>query len=386
VVLEKLDGLDELAFSKPDSNTHRTFSELYRAYLAAGLAQPRHHLTRCAWQVRHTMKDKHMLLKQDLSIAGVLFAVSGLISAGTGCAVEAGTADVTQDRTESVASAHSELLTDPTGTIQVVIRQCAIQSFSGGLHSTSCTVPSDFVMIGGGGQVVGQPVPGALLQASEPAGSSVWYIQAKDHVVGSSYQLQAAVVGLKLAGVSQSALQSLVTITQTVATPAGHSTTAFAFPPAGHVVLGGGALATSPGGQQLLSGTAPYPTSTGSVPSAWVASAKDHVVSDIGNVKAFVISIPACPPGFGACLTSKVVRATSPSGGGYRSITMSSTSLVTGFGATADYGAGAGRLLTAIWPTDLAFGNESTLFVNSKDHQIASPGTTTGFQITLSRI
>jgi len=304
--------------------------------------------------------------------------IAGMLAL-TGCSAEVG-----GDASEEVSRTEQQkLITDPTGTIQIAINTCSAVSFSGGVHSVSCPAPSGFVLIGGGGQVVGQPEPGALLQASYPVGQS-WLVRAKDHVHPSGYQLQAAAIGLKLSGVSQSDLQAMVSVTTDAGTPAGHLNFAQASPPSGNIVLGGGAQATSAGGQQLLFGSAPVLNSQSQV-IGWSAASKDHVVSDIGNARSYVISIPACPAGFGGhCLLSYATHPNSTTGTGYRPVTTPGTLVLSGAGAWANH-TGAGRLLTAIMPIDQGFGNNNQVFANSKDHEVLDSGSTTADYVYLVR-
>jgi hypothetical protein len=118
------------------------------------------------------------------------------------------------DEPDDVVESQTQLISDPTGLITVSITQCAaVSAPNGGVLAVGCPVDPKFVLVGGGGQVVGEPEPGALLQMSRPNRSS-WVVQAKDHVHPGPFQLQAAAIGLQLTGVSQADLASMVTVTR----------------------------------------------------------------------------------------------------------------------------------------------------------------------------
>lgn len=298
---------------------------------------------------------------------------------------------------ESVHETEQRLV-DPTGKITTIIRPGVPVGESTGTHEITAIaaslIPSDFVMVGGGGRVQFRPQPGVLLQATKPNGTDSWTVRAKDHiVVQDSWTFQAAVVGLKLAGISAAALRSMIKVESGVAgIPAAMSSINVMASPDGsvpRVVIGGGAECLSPLGFQLLVASQPSPPGTGSTPTGWTASCKDHGVSDPGTAKAWVISLPACPPGLGACLKSTVTASSgSPAGGGYQFDSFNATAAVLGFGGSANFNLGdPGRLLTAIWPQEggaIDPPNISNIFVDSKDHVFPSNGTASIYELTLS--
>ncbi len=287
-----------------------------------------------------------------------------------------------ENEADVLVGTQSRLMTDDSGLVTVAITQCAPVSFPGGFGSTSCPVAPGFVLVGGGARVVGEPEPGALLQASRPNGQS-WFAQAKDHVHPCAFQLQAASIGLKLQGISQSALQAMVTVTVKNSGTPSHHPSVLLDPPVldNRVVttLGGGASVHDLGGQQLLTQSV-LNNGNGSIQS-WTAASKDHEIAYLDTVDGYIITMPTCPVGLahGACLsTFSELASSSPFRGGYNPVTLTTNHTDTGLapfvgvGGQAAYNVGgsAGRLLTAIWPTDVGDGINNTLLVDSKDHDL----------------
>jgi len=281
-----------------------------------------------------------------------------------------------------VAEAQSQLLTDPSGTITIQIKKCPAVAFAGGTAQLTCGVDPGFVIAGGGAEILGTPQPGALLTASYPNGNFAWTVRAKDHVHPSSFTLQATAIGLKLSGVSAATLSSLMFISTQTAPQPGHLTNAFNLNlPPGFVAIGGGASITSPGGNQLLFTSEPFGSPSGLF--GWRAGSKDHVISDVGSAVAYLITIPECPVGFvGGCLAVSVLATPDTAvGAGYQSISRTQVGLVSSVGGRSGFN-GAGRLLTALAPTDLGNGS-SSVFVRSKDHEVVDTGFLEAEQVTL---
>jgi hypothetical protein len=315
---------------------------------------------------------------------------------GTGCGAQ-------PDDVGSVAVTTQAVLSDPTGTIHVTIGACSPVSFSGGSQSLSCTwnsggVPTSalgLVTVGGGGQVVGEPVPGALLQASLPRASDGanaapgwWIFGAKDHAHPSAFQLQMAVIGLQIQSVDARVLHSLVKVRQARSPSGQHVPTATAMALPGEVVLSGGGWCIGQSqslvqSQQLMWASTPFPQTGESTPTGWTVSCKDHEYSDPGYAEAFVVVMPRCLPS-GLCFASKTLASpNSVAGGGYRPLEMSGNGAITGVGARTSWRGAGGRMLTSIFPYESTTGG--MLHADSKDHDIATPGYTAGYMIALSR-
>jgi hypothetical protein len=299
------------------------------------------------------------------------------------CVAGCGAINEAENEPEKLGESQSLLLTDPTGLITVSINQCGPAGFPGGIGIVSCPVTPGYVLIGGGGGVVGEPVPGALLQASKPLGQA-WYVQAKDHVHPSAYQLQAESIGLKLQGISQSALQAMVNVTVTnFGTPSHKPQSFLNITNTNLVLLSGGAAVHNLSGQQLLVASQPGFNTDGST-NGWFAISKDHEIPFLDTVDLYTITMPRCPPGFvGQCLNTRVNEFDSTDGTGYRPATGTATGPVSAVGAGAIY-TSPGRLLTAM--AIGTSGNQSTIQVDSKDHDLFDDGFTRGFYVSLFQV
>lgn len=306
----------------------------------------------------------------------------------TGC-----TAAVDDPVVEPIDETHSAVQWNSGLTISVSIATNSGSSSGAGVIGSSPNVATfGYALVGGGGGVVGEPVPGALLRDSHPdrnATGQFWDMAIMPHLHPAPFSYQISSIGMKLVGVTADALSSMVTITQATGT-ASHKSSVTAFAPAGHVVLGGGATAPSisdqTGEEQLLVASIPHsgPTTL----DGWTATSKDHEVSYIDSVTAYVISIPRCPPGFtGGCLQSKALGFASSTGGGYRPVSATLISgingVVTGLGGKAVY-AGPGRMLTNMSAQEVVSTNEVNIHADSKDADLADPGGTFVYAVVLN--
>lgn len=262
--------------------------------------------------------------------------------------------------------------TDASGTLTVRIKQCEWSPKLG--HPTaSCTVDSDFVLVGGGAEVEGSASPGALLWQSAPdlkITTTTWLAASKDHVIAYPHRVRAYAIGLKIAGVLATTLQQAVTIVPVRSSPA-HHPSATASVPAGYALVGGGATANWSGQGLLL--TSSYPSG-----SSWIADAKDHVGQEIGTVTSYAIGISlSMIAGFGA--VSNQYGYSVQTGYGFPVVAGPGGRVVTSVGGLAQYN-GQGRLLTALVPISGTSGMSV-----SKDHVSADSGFTTAYVISLGR-
>src|SRR5918992_3289786 len=181
--------------------------------------------------------------------------------------------------------------TDASG--EVIVRVYTGPWVYGQHNTTSVSVDTDFVLVGGGAMIsqwqneddlLGQP--GALLTKSYPTSNfTTWHAASKDHGTAYPHYLRAYAIGMRLSGVSSVQLRDyMIFVPQT--SSAGHHPTAVASVPPGYLLLGGGARANGTPQRGLLL-TASYPYSS----HEWVASAKDHHFSEMGTVDAFAIGI-----------------------------------------------------------------------------------------------
>lgn len=134
--------------------------------------------------------------------------------------------------------AGASCVTKTLGNITVRYYTCG-WSGSGQRNSATCTVDSDFVLVGGGAEIKDNGEPGALLTASYPEGDSR-IARSKDHIRAYPHQTRAYAIGLRLAGLNKANLQkSVKTVLKAVGPTAHPSATIVA--PAGELILSGGA-------------------------------------------------------------------------------------------------------------------------------------------------
>ncbi|RYZ01620.1 MAG: hypothetical protein EOO73_34890 [Myxococcales bacterium] len=302
---------------------------------------------------------------------------SAVLAQVTGCALDTG-----ESGEEDVSSVQLGLALCPTGAACVTksLGNLTVRYYTCGWSSlgqrnkATCTVDSDFVLVGGGAEIADDGAPGALLTGSYPSGES-WIARSKDHEQAYPHRTRAYAIGLRIAGLSKSALQQSVktksfSSTGTVA----HPSISY-FPPSNELILSGGAWTTYTGAGQLLTKSNRSSGGTG-----WVAASKDHVTSDPGGVDVYVTTILKRPIGTTIDLaTDQATSESLSSGGGYRSTTSISvdSSFVTGIGASDS---GANRLLTDAYPSSSARGGGT---VTTKDHMTPASGAA---QLTLVRL
>lgn len=293
-----------------------------------------------------------------------------------GCAFDAQSDEAGQENlgreSEQLAACPSgaSCVTTALGNLTVRYYTCS-WSGSTARNRKACTVDSDFVLVGGGAEIRDDGQPGALLTGSYPDGDS-WWAESKDHVASYPHRTRAYAIGLRLAGLTKSQLQQSVTTVARAMGPTAHPSIKFV-PPAGQLILSGGAQTQYVGSGQLLT------TSTLSG-TGWIAASKDHVQSDPGYVTVYVTTIKDRPTGSSIRLaTDYTVSQSISSGGGYRSVTTINVddSLVTGIGAAA---IGTNRLLTDAFPVSQARGGGT---VNTKDHVTPANGSA---ELTLARL
>ena len=305
-----------------------------------------------------------------------IFAVgSGLVLTalavfgGAGCAVST-------DSSENVGSAQQALTStdyfDAAGLVQIRVKTC---DWTAALEHpvTTCSVDPGFVLVGGGAEVEGSASGGGLLTHSFPANKATWVAASKDHVVAFSHRLRAYAVGMALSGMDSTTLSNLVTINSGTS-GASHAPSIEVAAPDFNILLSGGATANYQGAGQLL--TDSHPASDNA--NAWVAASKDHQVSDVSTVTAYVISVPVClnnqwPNGSCLNVTSPSNSTFVSTGYGLATVNTPAGWAPLGVGGRARW-SGAGRLLTDLFPTNSVGGPGATAY--SKDHDIVEGNTT----------
>jgi hypothetical protein len=146
--------------------------------------------------------------------------------------------------------------------------------------SASVSVPSGYVMTGGGAQV-NWTGNGNLLTASFPSSRSTWEARSKDHVHPDPASITAYVIGIKARnGASGPRMIMVSGNTGTAAHPSGSVSVGFPFK-----VSGGGAIDRWTGAGNLL--TAIYPSGA----NQWSAAGKDHEISDPASLTIYAIGL-----------------------------------------------------------------------------------------------
>lgn len=309
---------------------------------------------------------------------GVRLAVSALVlGAASGCSVEA--AEVGED--ESVASQaqalRRDLFYDSTRRIEIQVKTCGWSTLAQ-VPSATCTVDAGYVLVGGGAEVEGEAAGGGLLTHSGPANTFYWAAASKAHITPLWHRIRAYAVGMKLSGMSEATLRSLVTITRRTSAVSSRPTASVSIP-YGHVLLSGGAFVTANGPGMLL--TESYPTGG---TSQWTASAKDHQAPDAGTVTTSVLSIPECLNdqwAGGGCLLTSILHNNSPASSGYHveNVTLTGGGAPVGAGARARWSL-HGRYLTDLHASvgvGLYDGKlRAVAWAYSKDHNLAESNVT----------
>jgi hypothetical protein len=312
------------------------------------------------------------ITRSNRALSTCIFIAGCWLSAG--CGVDVDLSESTVDQSISGD------FVDSSGTVTVRIKECPPTGFGEHLTAT-CTVDSNFVLIGGGADVVGEGNPGALLTASYPDSSlTTWIASSKDHGLVFYHQLRTYAIGLQLAGVSATTLRNYMYFTSGSSPFASERPSSTAQLPPGYKLLGGGAIANYTGPGLLLTSSRPDGFQ-------WVAEAKDHKYGESGTVTTYAIGITSGTiPGFGSLDTLSTSAPTwAPTGYGTASIATPSGWVLASVGANAQYN-GAGRLLTDMIPFVDAPSNSSMgAMIRSKDHILADSGYTTAYLIAIRK-
>lgn len=275
---------------------------------------------------------------------------------------------------ERVSALSTWSYTDGSGLVRIRVTQCDWSSFAQA-PSVTCAVDPAYALVGGGAEVEGTAPGGGLLTESRPdLTNQRWVARSKDHGVSHVHRIRAYAVGMQLVGVSLASLRSQIHVkSETSGGPVNGPGILVTVPP-GEILLGGGAKALYSGAGQLLYASAPG----GGSSQYWLAFSHDHQFSDPGWVVGYLVSIPACPTGFGRCLAAGLYNWNGPSGGGYQSSGISAASpwAVTSVGAIAQAPNGGNRFLTDSFPTMAGSGGVTAW---SKDHNVPVTGFTTAY-------
>jgi hypothetical protein len=231
-----------------------------------------------------------------------------------------------------------------------------------------CPVPTEYVLIGGGGRVF-YTAQGAMLWESRPFDNLNWVASSKDHLVSDRHVLHTFAVGLRLMktdGTFMSRDELLTHVSYgAVTSNVGQTPSANCTVPLGQTVIGGGARSNwqdTPGAVgQLLTASLPSNTTT------WFGQSKDHLTPDPASLNTYCIGIDQA---------TAVTFASGGVGTATNNVTDAPRSVVACYGGQATWNGTKGRLLFRMGPDDVTI---RTFVTQSKDHLEADSGNTTAW-------
>ncbi|GAA4804451.1 M4 family metallopeptidase [Lysobacter hankyongensis] len=238
-------------------------------------------------------------------------------------------------------------------------------------HNTdfAVTVPSDYVVIGGGGEGKENP-QGNLLTASYPnSGLTAWLVSTKDHVNPDPVRVRAWAIGLKVAGMSAAQVRSSLNVSTATSAFVAHPDIT-ANLPGGYVLVGGGFKVNWSGSGNIA--TASAPSGTG-----WRVRSKDHYVSSPATAQAFAIGFPASVAGIGTFASTVNSALSGVAAHPTTTASLAGGYALTGCGAFVNW-SGNGNVLWKIRPLSPA-----GCSVASKDHIQSSAASIYGYAIGL---
>ena len=258
--------------------------------------------------------------------------------------------------------------TDASGKITIAVFERYSSTTAGQNTDFAVTVPSDYVVIGGGGEGKENP-SGNLLTASYPnAGLTAWLVSTKDHINADPVRVRGWAIGLKIAGLTPAQVRSNLAVgTATSSLAAWPDVTATI--PAGYVLVGGGIKVNWSGAGNLATASAP------SGANGWRVRSKDHQVSSPATAQAYAIGLSSSIAGVGTI--SNVVNGGTSAVAAHPSYTatLSAGYALSGCGAFVNW-TGNGNLLWQIKPA-----SATTCTASSKDHNLSAPSSISGYTI-----
>lgn len=215
------------------------------------------------------------------------------------------------------------------------------------IHDMVVSVPSDYVVIGGG--VRGNFNPGNFIVSSYPNSSLTgWVVSTKDHIYASTTPITGYAIGLKVNGLTAAQLKSYITRDYQGSDYDRFSTISSS---TGLLTLSGGADINWTGWGGLLYQSYPTYNSSGEI-TEWTSKGREHGNAAYHNIYGYTLRIQENIPGIGQfktvvnSATSAVTNwaeatATRPAG----------TQLVAcGFKSNWTYGVGAGHVAWKSYP------------------------------------
>jgi|GEM_PF-7007267 len=265
------------------------------------------------------------------------FLAAALIVAA--CSEMPGATDEVTERTGALITPYP--YTDVSGKLQFHVRACTPTPLATGLRCGYCAVEPGYIVIGGGAQILGSP-SSARLKTSRPdsygpeiqkactgdapaEGDShdIWLVRSYS-ASPTAHQVQAYVVGLKVAGMSETELRPYIGAPNENTTGSAAQPTMDLDALPGKVLIGGGAELLGPD----AGGPSGYLTKLNPVDPTLVNSNAFRATAIFdggkqGYLKVFAIGIDrSLPIPGGSSLRAGWRSVTSSTGSGYRTATI----------------------------------------------------------------
>ena len=256
---------------------------------------------------------------------------AALVSTG-GCTM---VADRNQPKEEVVTTSQSLLGTpisewsDPSENVHITLFRCdwsppatAVTQF--------CTLPGQYVAVGGGAEIEGEWSPDALLRFSFPTSDlTSWVAGSSDHlIVPYSHRLRGYVLGMRMrvsgaTYLSATELRNQMYVATNSTQASGGAVAAVVslsqspFYQSGDIMVGGGAGTFVPedGAGQFLYGSFP---ALGGNTISWTAFSKDHGDPSATTVTAYAIGMRGCLAETGKCYGQYTGKSGTPVAGLYQ--------------------------------------------------------------------
>jgi hypothetical protein len=266
------------------------------------------------------------------------------------------------------------------GDTYIEIQRFEQTFIAGHLNRYSLTVPSDYVIVGGGAMIIDPAShPNAFLFESRPKlGTNEWYASSKDHGTSDIHQLSIVAIGMKVCGLTADQLRSHMSeLSSTTNIPQSHNNVISGGPGTGYTMISGGAIVNYGTGYGNLL-VSSYPDSNLGNPG-WHVESKDHLHSSPATISTYTIWIETAF--INGKLNISITHASTVYTSSGPSVNATWTApLFTTTGALGTYN-GQGRMLQAIYPTDPGY---PSIYVRNKDQQYGDSGNLTAYAITIS--
>jgi len=246
--------------------------------------------------------------------------------------------------------------------------------------TTTLTAPKGTVILGGGAYVDWQSAPcapispaGNLLTAMYPNDSgTTWTVASKDHEVVSPATVTAYCIVAEMSD-GTPIPRDQYKVVSTTSTQVAHPSMQINLPD-GFTIVGGGARANWTGAGSLLFASYPTPDLRG-----WVASSKDHDISDPSTITVWAIGLKDTFLRRARMVAVLKEQTSSPPVNHPHITEVLSDFYLTGVGARVNWGV-EGNLLTAVFPQD-----RETVVAEGKDHIHPDPANITAYAIGFGR-